>query len=563
MLEYNLAENIKYCAEYVGGLKEILLYSHIGTAVFTLLLGFFIFLKDRKSLLAKIIFSLSLAFSIWSFLDLNIWFQYISGSKLMAAWAPIETVSVLIFLLVFYFVYVFSTNKDLEKRYKAFLVIIYAPVFLLANSQFNITAYNIEECTAVEKNLYADYVSVLKIILMVLTAGFLVFHYRKAEAKEKFQTKVLSLGLVSFIGSFYIAGFISDLTGNYTYEQYGLFGILIFIGVIAFLIVRYKIFNIKLFGAQVLVITLSLIVAFQFFFIQDTASQILNTFNLLLSISFGYFLIKSVAKEIKTREQLQDLTTNLEKTNARLRELDQQKSEFISLASHQLRGPLTAVKGYASLILEGDFGNLSPEVREAVETMYKSTQALVVLVGDYLDVSRIEQGRMKYDFSDFNLKELTESVIHELMPTVEMASLKLSFDFDNTKEYMVHADQGKIKQVISNLIDNATKYTKQGGIHVHIERNHRDNLLISIKDTGIGIPAEVMPRLFEKFIRAPEAGKANIMGTGLGLYVAKKIIEAQRGKIWAESPGKEKGSTFYIELEALHATPKPGIEAMV
>jgi signal transduction histidine kinase len=116
---------------------------------------------------------------------------------------------------------------------------------------------------------------------------------------------------------------------------------------------------------------------------------------------------------------------------------------------------------------------------------------------------------------------------------------------------MVNADKGKIKQVLGNIIDNSIKYTPTGGIHVWITAKIPEKkILISISDTGVGIHPEVLPKLFAKFTRAPDASKTNILGTGLGLYVAKKMIEAHHGRIWAESAGPGKGSTFFVELDA-------------
>lgn len=268
-----------------------------------------------------------------------------------------------------------------------------------------------------------------------------------------------------------------------------------------------------------------------------------------LVIFFSGLTIRSVNEEVKARREVESLAKNLELANDHLQELDQQKSEFVSLASHQLRGPLTAIKGYASMLLDNDFGEVKGDIRDAVDKIYKSTQDLVVVVGDYLDVSRIEQGRMQYDFSDFDLRDLIATIVTELRPNIERAKLSMDFDFDTTGEFRVHADQGKIKQVIGNIIDNAIKYCPTGGIHIWLAHKPNNKALISISDTGVGIHPDVLPRLFEKFTRAPDASKTNIMGTGLGLYVARKMIEAHNGKIWAESEGQGKGSSFFIELD--------------
>jgi signal transduction histidine kinase len=317
--------------------------------------------------------------------------------------------------------------------------------------------------------------------------------------------------------------------------------------------VKYKAFNVGVLGAQALVATLVVLIGTQFFFIRNSTNIVLNAVTFLLVLIFGYFLVRGVKRDLQVRKKLEELTNNLQHTNTRLKELDAQKTEFISLATHQIRGPLGSIKGYASMLLEGDYGEFPEKAKSAVSVMLKSAQSLVIVVGDYLDVSRIEQGKMKFDFSNFDMKELVSGLIVELKPVVDIAKLDLTFECDETTTYMTHADMGKIKQVIGNLVDNSIKYTPRGSVHVSLTKS-AGKVLVSIKDTGIGIKKEVIPLLFNKFSRAPDAGKTNIIGTGLGLFVAKKIIEAHKGRVWAESEGEGKGSQFYVELGEMRDT---------
>lgn len=234
--------------------------------------------------------------------------------------------------------------------------------------------------------------------------------------------------------------------------------------------------------------------------------------------------------------------------NEKLRELDRQKTEFVSIASHQLRSPLTAIKGYSSMILENSYGELSEKLRQPVQNIFDASQRLVTIIEDFLNVTRIELGKMKYDFVALNWRDLAEKVVSELRPTIEKKGLAIDFSAGEGN-YMVNADMGKLSQIISNIIDNAVKYTPAGAIHVSMEQSGPTVRLI-IRDTGVGIPAETLPKLFEKFVRADDAGKVNYSGTGLGLYVAKQMVEAHKGKIWAESAGSGKGSSFFVELPA-------------
>jgi len=365
---------------------------------------------------------------------------------------------------------------------------------------------------------------------------------------------LVTFSMLAFLATFSATGYISSVTYIYEIQLYGMFVLPVFIVFMVIAINQYDIFELKFFNQQMLAWILVPLVASEYFFLDGVTDSVLNTITLLISIFIVYVLGKSIKKENEDRVRIEKLNRDLLEANEHLKEMDEQKTEFISLASHQLRGPLTAIKGYASMVLEGDFGNMPDLLKEAMETMYKSTQSLVVLVGDYLDVSRMDQGRMKYDFTDFDLKPLVTEIVAELQPSIKIANLELTSNVEDGEDYFVHGDEGKLKQVISNIIDNSIKYTPHGTIVLSLSRNDKDKILILVKDTGVGIDAKVLPKLFERFTRAPDASKTNISGTGLGLYVAKKMIEAHRGRIWAESEGKDKGSTFVIELDSLHKT---------
>lgn len=285
----------------------------------------------------------------------------------------------------------------------------------------------------------------------------------------------------------------------------------------------------------------------------NTQEMILESGLFIITVVFGIFLIKSVIREVNQREKIEKLAVDLKKANTRLLELDKQKSEFVSFASHQLRAPLTAMKGYASLLIEGEFGEIKDEVKGAIKTILDSSKTLTNIVDDYLNVSRIELGTMKYSFEIIDYKKMVQTVVDELKPSIQKSKLtfNLKFNPDNENEkFIINADRDKLKQVITNLIDNSIKYTPSGSIDVSVVKNIKEKKIIfSVKDTGVGISTDAMPRLFSKFVRLDSGNKQNIYGTGLGLFVAKDIVTAHQGRIWAESDGDGKGSVFNVELD--------------
>ena len=224
---------------------------------------------------------------------------------------------------------------------------------------------------------------------------------------------------------------------------------------------------------------------------------------------------------MEQREKIEKMAKELGEANEKLKELDQLKSEFLSLATHQIRAPLTAIKGYSSMLLEGDFGVLPQKATDSIQTIMKSCQNLINIVADFLNISRIEQGKMVYEKSIFDLKELVKEVLNELEPNIYKAGLSLEIKMP-IEEIKVNADRGKIKQVVGNIVDNAIKYTVHGSINISVSVDG-EKAKIAVKDSGVGIDPNEINKLFNKFSRTKDASKTNVTGTGLGLYIAKKM----------------------------------------
>jgi len=253
---------------------------------------------------------------------------------------------------------------------------------------------------------------------------------------------------------------------------------------------------------------------------------------------------KTLQKEVEKQ------TKELREANIRLQQLDKAKSEFISIASHQLRTPLTVIKGLISMALEEFWGPLNPGLKEHLEKVYQSGERLLRLIEDLLNISRIEAGRMEFDFQPISLEKITREITEELLPEAKKKKLYLRFIQPKKPLPKVMADPLKIRQVIQNLIDNAIKYTSRGGATVRLYQK-RNRVIFCVRDTGLGIEPNQQKNLFEKFQRGKRAVRHHTEGTGLGLYLAAKIIEAHHGKIWVESKGLNQGSAFYFSLPVI------------
>ncbi len=250
-----------------------------------------------------------------------------------------------------------------------------------------------------------------------------------------------------------------------------------------------------------------------------------------------------IRKFADTLQQKVDIATrDLNKANLALKALDETKDEFVSMASHQLRTPLTSMKGYVSMVLDGDAGKITAPQKKLLEQAFISSQRMVYLIADLLNVSRLKTGKFIIETSPTDLAKLTQEEIGQLSETAK--GRKLTLTYDQPKNFpLLMLDETKTRQVLMNFIDNAIYYTLAGGhVHVHLEEKGQ-TVECRVEDNGLGVPKADQHLLFTKFYRAGNAKKARPDGTGLGLFMAKKVIAAQGGAIIFSST-EGKGSVF-------------------
>ncbi|MFA6307938.1 MAG: ATP-binding protein [Patescibacteria group bacterium] len=254
-----------------------------------------------------------------------------------------------------------------------------------------------------------------------------------------------------------------------------------------------------------------------------------------------------VFRNLKLYNTLQGANAELQDANTKLRELDKAKSEFLSIASHQLRTPISAIKGYLSMIIDGDFGKIPKSIDEVIRNIFESSARLARLINIFLNVSRIESGRLKLDKRPIQINDLIKGVIVELINQAKQKGLKLEYKKKKQDPPLIFADADKLREVVLNLIDNAIKYTPEGSIIVTVDSDDKE-LNFRVKDTGIGIKKEEAKSLFRKFVRGSGVAQIHTGGSGLGLFIAQKIIKEHDGMVWAESEGSGKGSLFQFTI---------------
>jgi len=526
------------------------------SSILFLILGGFIYLNNRKS-------NVNITFALICFV--TFWWQFswfilfnIQNEVLANYLVKIGHIGI-IFIPIFCFHFILSFLREISKldRYLLYFSYLMGLIFevVLLTTNYLIDGFYKYFWGFYPKAGIVHPLYLLLLTILVSRIFYLLFSNlgktKKVSPVEYFQTKY-----ILFASIFY--GFAStDFIVNYGVEFYplGFLFILLFLGITAYAIVKHYLFGIKVILTELLVGLVALILLVQALTAQTFWLKIFGSFLFLLFLAIGYFLIKSVLKEIEYREELRVAKENIEKAyevekkaHEELKKLDKVKDQFTLITQHHLRTPLSAMKGYLSMMLEGTYGKISEKLEKPLLNFKVSTERLIKLVNEFLDISQFQMGKGVFHLQDIQIEDLLSEIIQELKPEADKKGLYLKLEEPKESLPKIKADLGKLKAAIFNVIDNGIKYTPKGGVTINLQILD-SRFQIQVKDTGIGMEKEEIETLFIKFFeRGEEAEKVHATGRGIGLFIADQIIKAHQGRVWAESEGKGKGSTFYIEL---------------
>lgn len=268
-------------------------------------------------------------------------------------------------------------------------------------------------------------------------------------------------------------------------------------------------------------------------------------------IAWGW--IRMTRRAARAEEKAAELAAEIERLQSHLDRLDAAKSEFIAIASHQLRAPLAVIREYARLFLDGTLGPASDLARQSMQKVLGASEQLLGIITDFFELSRIEGGRAAYASEHVAVDTLVADVMRELKPVARAKGIALSFADRSAHRRVTNADPARLREALSHIVDNALRYTSAGRVHIELVPEVIENrgwLKVSVSDTGIGVRPADIPNLFAKFGRTEEARRIRPDGLGLGLYAARRIVESHGGKIGAESAGLGHGSLFWVRLPA-------------
>lgn len=395
--------------------------------------------------------------------------------------------------------------------------------------------------------VYAFHISLLFLV------AFIILFLKRRKATGIIRTQISYILVVYFFSSNFamMTNLVLPWIGYFSLNWLGQFFSTVVAIMTTYAIVKHNLLHIKLFATEGFLFVLNLLLFIQFIVSENQKQFLVNGVVLFSVFLVSVLLIQSAYKEIKRTEELTILAKSLEQANIQLRELDKQKTDFLSFAAHQLRTPLSVLNGYIELLGDNGYGKIPKEAKNVLKNMDESNMRLVKLVDNFLDITRLEQGRTKYDFVEKDVNELIREVIKDLDERAKQKGITLEWTPINLPKVFI--DEEKIRNVIYNFVDNAIKYSESGQIKI-ISYKEKEGIGLRVEDCGRGFDKVDEASFFQKFYRGQNVQGINVNGTGLGLYVCRMFVEAHRGKVWARSEGIGKGSEFgfWIPIKALN-----------
>lgn len=524
---------------FSSNVPTLLFYSHLTAVLAALAFSLVVASRARESLPIKLFLATISFFSVWTIIDLPLWALNRPDADLFL-WSLQYLTEMFVYVSALYFAYAFIAQKDLPFLGKFALVALLTPVIALLPTHQLFSGVDLSTCVIQETPFEIIYGYALEIVMSFLILGISFWGLGHQRERRK-EIILFATGLIIFLIAFSSGNIIGSLTENWNVAQAGLFGMPVFIAFLTYTVVKFKSFNVKVFGTQALVGGIAVLIAARLFYSTTLAGTVLSTVTLAGFLVSGWFLVRSVKKEIEQREHIEKLAGELEETNKR-------QEVLMHFIGHEVKGSLAKSAGVLASLFEGDLGPLPETVKTFVSRALAESRQGASSVENILKASNLKKGSVIYTKEPFDLKALAAGAVEKAKPAAEEKGLALSFSAADGASYEMIGDKAQINDhVLRNLIDNAINYTPSGSVEVSLKRNG-PKIIFAVKDSGIGITEEDKKRLFTEGGHGKDSQKVNVHSTGYGLFIAKSITEAHEGTIHAESAGEGKGSTFIVEF---------------
>lgn len=506
-----------------------------------LILGIATYSRNTKSATNK--FFALFTFSVATYIVFNYLSLYQDSFEATVFWVKSVMAVAAIINLTFFLLAITYPNEKVSAKKPLLLILTLLTLGLILLTPTNLIFSEIE----ISNGHITPTPGVAMPLFLIHTLGLLgggfykMFkNYKSSTGVEKSQHKIFFLGAALMFSLVLFSNVFLVLIFNITmFVNLLPIYILIFTAFVSYAIIQHELFDLKVIAAQAFTAIIWIILFSKIFVSQDPTESVVDFFIFITMVVFGVLLVRSVKSEVEQRRKLEELTK-------KLKELDEQKDTFISMAAHELRAPMTAIKGFISMVMEGDTGDIPEKARGYLAEASAINDRLVRLVNNMLNVTRIEEGRMMYQMEEENLSNVARIVFSQFRSEAERKDLKYELEIPKSLRDKVLVDPDKLHEVVTNLLSNAVKYTDTGFVKLKLSQADEKTVRCEVVDTGPGISKEEQVGLFSKFYRA-ESTVGKTTGTGLGLYICKLLIERFDGKIGVDSV-VGKGSTFWFEL---------------
>jgi signal transduction histidine kinase len=509
--------------------------SVIITALFFTGFGGFAIWNNKKDISARLFALLSAAFAVWSYS----WFGLLSVTSdvdVALFFARLLNLGAT-FIPIFFMHWVFVTLNN-QKKARVFIYIGYIVTIVFALFSFSdlyisgVKSISIFPFWPVAGILYKFFVIFGYVGLILIGLIFLIRGFFNSVGEQRHRIIFLFIG--SFLG-FIGGGMNFPLMFGYVIPQpYDLIGVFMLMTspfMFSYAAIHYKLFDLKNVAIQLFAGALNIVFITNVLLAKTFYNIFISSLLLIFTLWFTVLIIKILKKEVAQRERIESLANSIKSVN--------------NILSHDIKGVLGKNRSVFAEMLLGTFGTISEEAKNLLKQLSNDTDKVLESVMAILDSGQ----EIKLSPERYDLKAQVLDVVWGLKEEADKKSLALDVKIDDKEDFNILADKKQLQtHVIKNLIENAINYTLQGTIVITLSKNTPKTVLLSIKDTGVGITSEDREKLFTEGGHGVNSIKINVHSTGYGLFIAKKITDAHKGKIWVESEGAGKGSTFFVEL---------------
>src|SRR3989338_6940668 len=520
------------------------------TVLVNLILGLMVYLVNRKSPINKTFAGIVFCVVVWI---LSI-FMYRSSGNVHEAffWVKVSngiTGFIPAFFLVFRLVF---PRKRKDMSILSRVIFIITPIAFFILGFLGLIAggvVSVDHSYSPAPGIFYILFILYFLIFFILAFKNLFISYRHAEGVEKLQIKFFFIGTFATALIAIITNLILPILKASSLTDIGPSATILLVVFTTYAIFKHHLFDIKVVLTELLVGLVAIVLLIDFITAESLVNRLIKIDILIAFCYLGVSLIKSVLREIKYREEIKKAYDVEKLAHQELERLDEVKDQFLMATQHHLRTPITSMIGYTDMLLDGFYGDVSPKTKETLLKLMKSSKNLNKVVNELLDLSQFQLGKSAMVLKPgVEIMPILKSIIAEVKLEAKEKKLYLRMEKPEEEIPEIKADASKLEVALTNLIDNAVKYTAKGGVKIKVERPD-SKIRIIIKDTGMGMAKEDIEKLFSKtFERGEEAKKMFGSGKGIGLYLSYNIIKSHNGKLWAESDGPGKGSSFIVEL---------------